>query len=105
MSFMANPLHRFCQVTAGSVRAMAAVTWGPRCHGRRGRDRLERMRLADSAGPLRTGPGVPRAVLRPRYDGTLTGRLGGCVRECGCRGVPGRTRVPARSGPLPGREP
>ena len=31
--------------------------------------------------------------------------LGACVRECGCRGVPGRTGVPPRSGLLPGREP
>jgi len=35
-------------VTASSVRAVAAVTWGPVCHGRN-RDRLERMLLDGGA--------------------------------------------------------
>jgi len=43
-----DSLHKFCQVTASSVRAVAAVTWGPVCHGRN-RDRRERMLLDGSA--------------------------------------------------------
>ena len=35
-------------MTASSVRAVAAVTWGPVCHGRN-RDRRERMLLDGSA--------------------------------------------------------
>ena len=41
-------IHKFCQVTASSVRAVAAVTWGLECHGRN-RDRLERMLLDGGA--------------------------------------------------------
>ena len=43
-----QPIHEFCQVTASSVRAVAAVTWGLECHGRN-RDRLERMLLDGGA--------------------------------------------------------
>ena len=48
--------HKFCQVTASSVRAVAAVTWGLECHGRH-RDRLERMLLDGGAAPASSRSG------------------------------------------------
>ena len=51
------------QVTAGSVRAMAAATWGPKRHGRHGRDQRERMRLTGNAGSAMSRKGSNR--IRP----------------------------------------
>jgi hypothetical protein len=56
------PLRKFCQVTASSVRAVAAVTWGPVCHGRK-RDRLERMLLDGGAVSAASRSGENR--IRP----------------------------------------
>ena len=50
-------------MTASSVRAVAAVTWGPACHGRN-RDRLEAHPLLTRARTLaeRLGITVPYAL-------------------------------------------
>ena len=60
-SYIADfPLHKFCQVTASSVRAVAAVTWGLVCHGRN-RDRLERMLLDGGAASAASRSGKNRS--------------------------------------------
>ena len=69
------------QVLPGDGRLrqiMAAVTWGPGCHGRHGRDRLERMRLGGDANPAasrcRGIQNRPAESSAPQGSGFLTGK-------------------------------
>jgi len=59
---------------------------------------------AASLGRIAPRPGVSAGPLfAPSHEFSAQAFVR--VRECGCRGVPGRTGAPLRSGPLPGREP